>query len=217
MPLETYVSRALVDAGLVDERRFEELSSFAADTGMSLKEALVRQGGLDERRVLEAFADALGVEFFPDLSRASVPQEFVEKVPVAFAREHNCAAVGMKGSAFLVAASDPADIFALDNVALSLQAPTVGALAPRGEVAALIDRAYHEKRNIVDEAMDELGEQGLIDSAARASRSEDVLDVVGAIDQRRHLAPRGEGAERPRRGPEGRGGGGRGGRCGAGR
>jgi general secretion pathway protein E len=77
-----------------------------------------------------------------------------------------------------VAISDPADIFALDNVALALGEPAVAVLAPRTEVAGLIDRAYHEKKDIVEEAMDELGAEGLIDSAALASRSEDVLDVA---------------------------------------
>ncbi|MCD6405252.1 MAG: Flp pilus assembly complex ATPase component TadA, partial [Planctomycetes bacterium] len=178
MAAATGVGRLLVDGGLLDDKRFEDLSRFAVDTSMTLKDALVQQGGLEEQAVLEAFAGALGVEFQGDLSKTPVPHEFIEEIPVAFAREHNCVAVGRHGAAFVIAASDPADIFALDNVALALGAPTLALLAPRGEVAALIDRAYHEKRGIVEEAMDDLGEEGLIDSAARVSRSEDVLDVA---------------------------------------
>ena len=152
--------------------------AFASDTGMTVKESLVQQGGVEETAVLAAFAKALGVEFRAELSKASVPREFLEKVPIAFARGHNCAAIGRHSSAFLVAISDPADIFSLDNVALTLGAPALAVLAPRSEVAGLIDRAYHEKRDIVEEAIDELGAEGLIDSAALASRSEDVLDVA---------------------------------------
>jgi len=178
MAMETGVGRLMIEEGLLDRKRFEELSRFAADTGLTLKQALLEQGGLDERAVLRAFAAALGVDFRADLSRAAVPRTFLDEVPVAFAREHTCVAVGRQGAAYLVATSDPADIFALDNIARRLDAPTLPVLAPRGEVAGLIDRAYHEKRGIVEEAMDELGEEGLIDSAARASRSEDVLDVA---------------------------------------
>ena len=178
MAMETPVGRLMIKDGLLDQRRFEELSRFAADTGLTLKQALVEQGGLEEATVLKAFAAALGVEFQADLARTGVPQAFLDGVPVAFAREHNCVAVGLRGAAFLIATSDPAGIFALDNVALRLGAPTIAVLVPRGEVASLIDRAYHEKRGIVEEAMDDLGEEGLIDSAARVSRSEDVLDVA---------------------------------------
>ena len=178
MSLEECLSRALTSRGVVDERRFEELSRFAADTGMTLKEALVEHGGLEEKRVLEAFAEMLGVGFNGDLSKASVPHEFVEKIPVAFARGHNLVAVGRQGTAYLVATSDPADIYALDNVALAVGAPAMAVLSPRGEVAGLIDRVYQEKKDIVEEAMDELGAEGLIDSAALAGRSEDVLDVA---------------------------------------
>lgn len=172
------VAGLLLSEGLLDEKRFEELASFAADTRMTLKDALVQQGGLKERAVLEAFSRALGIDFQDELSKTAVPQEFVERVPVSFAREHNLVGVGRRGAAYLVATSDPSHIFALDNVALAVGAPTLPVLAPRGEVAALIDRAYHQKRGIVEEAMDELGEEGLLDSAARVSRSEDVLDVA---------------------------------------
>ncbi|MHC4713994.1 MAG: GspE/PulE/PilB domain-containing protein [Planctomycetota bacterium] len=178
MAIDTTVGRLIVARGLLDEKRFEDLSRFATDTGMTLKEALVQQGGLEESAVLEAFSEALGVEFERDLSKATVPLVFLERVPVTFAREHNCIGLGTRGGAYLIAASDPANLFAVDNVALTLGAPTLMVLAPRMEVAALIDRAYHEKRGIVEEAMDELGEEGLIDSAARVSRSEDVLDVA---------------------------------------
>ncbi len=178
MSLEQAVSRALVSRGVVDERRFDELSRFAADSGMTLTEALVQQGGVEERRLLEAYGEILGVDFSGDLSKAVVPSEFVEKVPVGFARGHNCIAIGRQGSSYLVAACDPADIYALDNVAQAVGAPVLAVLAPRSEVAALIDRIYQEKRDIVEEAMDELGAEGLIDSAALAGRSEDVLDVA---------------------------------------
>jgi len=178
MALEQEVSRALAAKGVVDERRFDELLRFACDTGMTLKEALVQQGGAEEKRVLEAFAEALGVSYNGDLSKAVVPREFIEKVPLAFARGHNCVAVGREGAAYVVATSDPADVFSLDNVALAVGAPALPLLSPRSEVAGLIDRAYHEKRDIVEEAMDELGAEGLIDSAALAGRSEDVLDVA---------------------------------------
>jgi len=178
MPLERDVARALVEDKALDEKRFEDLSRFAGDTGLTLKEALVQQGGIEERTVLDAFARALGVDFQAELSKATVPREFLEKVPIAFARGHNCVAVGRRGSAYLVAISDPADIFAPDNVGLALGQPALVLLAPRTEVAGLIDRAYHEKKDIVEEAIDELGAEGLIDSAALASRSEDVLDVA---------------------------------------
>ena len=94
MSVEKDVSRVLVEMGLLDQRRFEELLRFAADTGMTLKEALVEQGGLEEKRVLDAFAAVLGVKREDDLSKALVPREFIEKVPIAFARGHNCVALG---------------------------------------------------------------------------------------------------------------------------
>ena len=56
MAASTGVGRFLVDVGLLDDKRFEELSRFAVDTSMTLKDALVQQGGLERHRCVHGEA-----------------------------------------------------------------------------------------------------------------------------------------------------------------
>ena len=77
----------LRNAGLSDDQIAEALAN-ERETGQSLDQVLVSRNMLAERDCLEYFADFLGVEMRESLEGVSVPSEFIQHVPVQFARSH---------------------------------------------------------------------------------------------------------------------------------
>ncbi|MFC1635596.1 hypothetical protein ACFL5Z_12205, partial [Planctomycetota bacterium] len=70
--------------------------------------------------VLKLFAEALGLEFLPEISAKAVPPEFIEAVPALYAQHHYL--IGIKSEAhngeLTVVLSKPLDANALDNVCI---------------------------------------------------------------------------------------------------
>jgi len=108
-----------------------------------------------------------------------VPKEFVDMVPMAFARAHDFAGFGLTDSGtILVAAAHPVDLHPQSDLLAMLPMPVEFVLAPRAEVSDLINRAYRHKADGVDEALDDLSSTDIEGLAAAIEESEDLLDVA---------------------------------------
>jgi general secretion pathway protein E len=168
----------LVDAGLVRER-LEECRKDAADSGDSLDQVLLRKDYLDEGTVLQIYAKHLGFEFRKSLEGTAVPEDFVNRVPVQFARNYNLIALGVSDDNVLkVATCAPLEPHPMDDLSALIGFEVDPVLAPKLEITTLIARAYRHKADGVDEALADVAEDGDIGSlAAEIDDAEDVLDV----------------------------------------
>ena len=168
----------LVDAGLARER-LEECRTLAATTGQSLDQVVLTKNYLAEDLVLQVYAKHLGYEFRDVLEGTQVPTDFVDRVPVHFARNYNLVALEPEDDGILrVATCKPLDPHPMDDLAAMLGVEVDAVLAPRLEITSLIARAYRHKADGVDEALDAVAEDADIQSmAAELEEAEDVLDV----------------------------------------
>ncbi len=168
----------LVEAGL-DRDRLEECRTLASTTGESLDQVLLAKDYLAEQRVLEVYAQHLGYEYIDVLEGSKVPSDFVNNVPVQFARNYNLVALEPGPDGILrVATCRPLDPHPMDDLAAILGVEVDAVLAPRLEITSLIARAYRHKADGVDEALDAVAEDADIQSmAAEIEEGEDVLDV----------------------------------------
>ena len=168
----------LIDAGLAREK-LDECRRMAASTGESLDRILVQKEYLDENTILQVYAKHLGFEFRKSLDGTRVPEEFVNQVPVHFARNYNLVALELSPDNVLkVATCAPLEPHPMDDLAGIVHCEVDAVLAPRVEINTLIARAYRHKADGVDEALTEVAEDGDIGSlAAEIDDAEDVLDV----------------------------------------
>jgi general secretion pathway protein E len=114
-----------------------------------------------------------------DLEGTNVPSDFINTVPVHFARNYNLIALGRTESGALqVATCNPLDAHPMDDLAAMVGVEIDPVLAPRIEITSLIARAYRHKADGMDEALADVAEDGdFAHLADEIDDGEDVLDV----------------------------------------
>ncbi len=174
----TSIGEMLIDAGLARER-LDECREVAVTSGDSLDQVVLQKDYLDETTLLQIYAKHLGFEFRKSLEGTRVPVEFVDRVPVQFARNYNIVALDTSPDGVVkVATCRPLDPHPMDDLAAMIGSEVDAVLAPRLEITSLIARAYRHKADGVDEALDAVSEDADIQSmAAEIEEAEDVLDV----------------------------------------
>ena len=165
--------------GLVD---VEQLARFLEENPGHgrVDDALLSCPYFTEDVVLKLFAEALGMEFLPEISAKAVPPEFVEAVPALYAQHHYL--IGIKSEAdngeLTVVLSKPLDANALDNVSKMTGMPVKAAVSTRAAVTGVIDVAYEQRSTVIEEVAEELDSQNLDQLVDEVSTSDDLLDVV---------------------------------------
>jgi general secretion pathway protein E len=123
--------------------------------------------------------DSLQQASTPALATAEVPGEFIERIPLRFAREHAVVAIAKENGVgpvrYRLAAAHPEKDWVFDRIAYKLDAQVTVVQAAEDEVLALIARAYHAEAKEVAEVADELAEQQ--GSANEIRLTEDVLEL----------------------------------------
>ncbi|MHC4601408.1 MAG: type II secretion system ATPase GspE [Planctomycetota bacterium] len=167
----------LLEEGVLTEGRLEECGQIVVTEGVSLDQVLVSRGLVPEERVLELLSRELFLPFFPDLGDIDVPEPYIDRVPVHFARSYSLVGVGAEDGVMRVATCSPFNIHPMDELACILDLEIEPVLAPRVEIAALISRGYQRKADMVDEALEDLDEEEILGAAKEVQLAEDVLDV----------------------------------------
>jgi general secretion pathway protein E len=174
----TSIADLLINNGLSREQ-LDECRKIAGTSGETLDRVILQKGYLPEEDLLQSYGQALGFEFIPELEGTNVPVDFVNDVPVHFARNYNLVALddGMNG-VMRVATCNPLDPHPMDDLSSMLGRELDPVLAPRVEITTLIARAYRHKADGVNEALTEVSEDDdIADLAEEIDESEDVLDV----------------------------------------
>ena len=180
MMLAAGLREILVGRGLLSEAQFDDALQSAQDTGKPLNRALLEKELLTEVELLEGFGKVLEIPVRESLAGITVPAEFVEKVPLHFARRYNVVEVDRHDGVVEVATSSPLDLHPLDDLAMILGVEVEPVLAPTIQILSLIDRAYEDKSRlggIVDNVMEELSEDGTQITVDHPVGSEDLLDI----------------------------------------
>jgi len=168
----TSIADLLINNGLSREQ-LDECRKIAGTSGETLDRVILQKGYLPEEDLLQSYGQALGFEFIPELEGTNVPVDFVNDVPVHFARNYNLVALddGMNG-VMRVATCNPLDPHPMDDLSSMLGRELDPVLAPRVEITTLIARAYRHKADGVNEALTEVSEDDDI-----ADLAEDRVDI----------------------------------------
>ena len=164
-------------AGLSDER-VQEVMLQRDETGLSLDRILLQKGYLDEGQILRLFAQYLGYEFRGDLRDEVVPGDFLNQVPVQFARSYNLIGVGQRNGTIQVATCSPTEVHPMDDIASMVGCDIEPVLSPRTEITSLINRSYKHRSDVVEDALDNLEDEDIVSLSAEIEEGEDLLDVA---------------------------------------
>ena len=168
----------LLEEGLIDQRAADECRRLEEETGEPTDRILKGKGYVSEDGLLRVFHSRFGIPYLSSLHTCAVPRDFVQKVPAQFARFYNLVGVGEESGTHRVATCSPLDVHPIDDLASLLQAEVEVALAPRSEITALINKAYQQSVDGVDEMLEGVEEEELSDLPQELSGSEDILDIA---------------------------------------
>ncbi|NUN49579.1 MAG: type II secretion system ATPase GspE [Candidatus Brocadiae bacterium] len=175
--LERFRDALKEDGGLTDQK-VDEAFSVSSESRDPLDRVLLTRGFLTEKQMLRVFSRAMALPLLENLTEATIPAEFVEKVSVQFARGQNLAAIGEADGVFQVATCNPFDFHPLDELALMLGRTILLVLAPKSEITALINKAYQKKMDVVDEMLEDLEDDEMAGLAREMEDGHDLLDMA---------------------------------------
>jgi type IV pilus assembly protein PilB len=141
----------LLDSGLVTQHELADAYEEHQKAGRALGRVLVERGVLTESQLVAALAEQIGLRFV-DLSDYPVDGAAIASVPPSVCRRYNALPIGYdEDGRLLVAMSDPANVFAIDDIRSLTGHEVKPVVATKSDVTLAINR-YHR----VDGDLDDL-------------------------------------------------------------
>ncbi|MDF1701024.1 MAG: ATPase, T2SS/T4P/T4SS family, partial [Planctomycetota bacterium] len=163
---------------LLTDEQIEQAVEAERETGWPLDKVLLSKAFVSEHDLLKAMATGLAIPYEETLTNSAVPDAFINKVPVQFARNYYLIGIEQTNGTMRVATASPFDAYPMDDLASMLQMELEPVLAPRTEITSLINKAYKNKADIVEESVGDWEDDDLESLAEGLGDTEDILDVA---------------------------------------
>jgi type IV pilus assembly protein PilB len=159
------LGQILVDEGLISEGQLGEAQEVQRSLGKSLGRVLIDKGYVTERDLVSALATQIGMEFI-DLGEVDVDAQAVTAISDTIAKRYD-------DGKLVVAMSDPANVFALDDIRTITGLDVKPVVATRDDILGAIKR-FHRMADEIEAIADDLGAPDEADdlSAVRAVTEE---------------------------------------------
>jgi type IV pilus assembly protein PilB len=182
----------------------EEVLEERDRTGQAIARILTLRGLVNEADLMWGMAEEMGLEFV-DLEVESIDFAAAYHLPEATARHHNVLVIAVRDGLPVVAASNPTDVFAMDDLRTIIGRNFITVVATRSQINTYIDRAYHQGGDATEVAQsaasdfddsfdDDLGNLQAVVDDAPIVRYVNLL-VLQALNERAsdiHVEPTGE-------------------------
>jgi type IV pilus assembly protein PilB len=109
------LGQILLEQGLISEEHLQRALDEHRNTPKSLGRVLIDLGYIRERDLVRALAEQVGLEFV-DLTEYRIDAAATALLPEALCRRYRALPIGEQDGKLLVAMSDPANVYALDDI-----------------------------------------------------------------------------------------------------
>ena len=109
------LGQILIELGMITPEQLEQALEEHRRTPKSIGRVLIDMGMIKEGDLVRALAEQVGLEFI-DLSEYPVDPTATTLLPEALARRYRAIPIGERDGKLLVAMSDPANVYALDDI-----------------------------------------------------------------------------------------------------
>ncbi|MGA2521467.1 MAG: ATPase, T2SS/T4P/T4SS family [Acidimicrobiales bacterium] len=197
------LARVLVEGERVSLTDMEDVLAERDRSAQPIARILTLRGLVTEADLMWGMAQEMGLEFV-DLEVESIDFAASYSLPEATARHHNVLVIGQREGVLAVAASNPTDVFAMDDLRTIIGRNFITVVATRSQINTYIDKAYHQggdasevantaASDFEDLADEELGNLQVVDDAPIV-RYVNLL-ILQALNERAsdiHVEPTGE-------------------------
>lgn len=134
---------------------------------------------------LRAWAEVLGIAYWGELRGRTPAAEFVERVPIGFARQHavlgfRCDGAESADDSLAVAVGSAEHWPRLDTIGRYLRRVVQPVFAPEGQILAAINRAYQQRDGRSASLVEVLDPKDTLDDLEAFAGREDLLDGRGS-------------------------------------
>ena len=166
----------LIDNGDLTPEQLTRARALSSERQLPVPEVLLRQHMISDDALLRAQGRQLGISYWKELPEVEFDVSLMQRVPLAFARQHQLVPVRMQDGVALVAISRALDLQPLDDVSLLLQAPVEPVLSREREIMDALNRFYDTGSQTADKVIQNLDDETLGRLAHDLEAPQDILD-----------------------------------------
>ena len=166
----------LIDSGDLTPEQLSRAEALSAERHLPVPEVLLRQHMVSDDALLRAQGRQLGLSYWRELPEGEFDVSLMQRVPLAFARQHQLVPVRMQDGVALVAVSKALDLQPLDDVSLLLEAPVEPVLSREREIMDALNRFYDSGSQTADKVIQNLDDEALGRLAHDLEAPQDILD-----------------------------------------
>jgi type IV pilus assembly protein PilB len=167
-----FLTDVIVALGLVEAERVEQAITTARTSGVTPEQELLAAGVLNHDGLARALAERHGLEHI-DLTAFQVDMAAAGLISVAAARRYDAVPVAYRGERMLlVAMADPANVVAMDDIAIMTGLEIRPAVASREDLQALVARLGRMEDVVPD----------MVDGPEHEFAQAEVVDLREAVD-----------------------------------
>jgi type IV pilus assembly protein PilB len=168
------LGEVLVDEGLITQDQLTTATAEQQRLGRSLGRVLIDLGLIREPDLVSALARKIGLKFV-DLSEYQIDPAAASLIPEQVARRYRAMPIGFEDSMLVVAMSDPANVFALDDIRTITGKQVKPVVATTGDVEQAI-RRYGQ----FDQSVEKIASEA---SSEAGEKTTDLLHMEAAIEE----------------------------------
>ncbi len=131
------LGQVLLEKGLIKQEQLEEALRVQKSTTEPIGRILQDLNYVQERDVLRAQAEQLGIPFL-ELDRVSVDEDVANAIPQSLVQRYNAVPIKRNGNRLTVAMADPSNVFALDDIRLITGYEIDPMLAAADDISSLL-------------------------------------------------------------------------------
>jgi len=147
------LAKALVDGERVSLADMEAVLEEHRESRQSIARILTAQNLVTEADLMWGMAQEMGLEFV-DLDMRGIDLVEAGMIPESTARHHNVLVIGSEDGVPVVAASNPTDVFAMDDLRTIMGRSFTVVVATRTQITAYIGKAFNSGNDAADMAME---------------------------------------------------------------
>ena len=164
----------LVEEGLLSRDQLDKAEEEQQRVGKSLGRVLVDMGLVKEADLVSALARQVGLEFV-DLTETQIDAAAASLLPEQVSRRYRALPIGFDGTRLIVAMSDPANVFALDDIRTITGMEIKPVVATASDVEGAIRRYGQFEQSVEDIATEA--------SSAATDEAQDLESMPAAVEE----------------------------------
>ena len=177
------LGQILLEQGLLEQDQLDRALDEHRNTPKSLGRVLIDLGYIRERDLVRALAEQVGLEFV-DLTEYRIDPGIATLIPEAICRRYRALAIGERDGKLLVAMSDPANVYALDDIRTITGRDVQPVVATANDVEQAIAKfsgAGDQVEALASEAVEALEREADLSDVEAAVEDAPIVKLVQAI------------------------------------